>query len=318
MKSKIKKFHDDSIVSFKRGFSLGFLNFWRNKFLSLATIVVMAVILFIFNIIASIQIISNEAIMTLNSKADIVVYLKTSTNYLDAKNLMMLLQTVDGVKNIKYTSPDEALQIVSKSNPETAAFLQKYNQANPLPPSISIQTSAPDDYLKIEKVLEEPQYKELTQNYLTSGNGNDSQIISSVSKNLLNLSNFVHQVIFWLVLVFVLGGTLVVINAIQLTIYTRRHEIYLMRLVGATPTFIRLPFIIEGMFYGFFAVILSFIIMFFVGSNISVASSSLWDYFANHNLFSAFVAEMIMTLILGLISSYSAVEQYLKGKLAVN
>ena len=306
------------LVAFGRGLKLGLANFWRNKVLSIATVLVMAVIIFIFNIILTIQFVSNEALQTLSEHVDIVIYLRDDIDFYDAKHLTEALQGVSGVKEVKYTSKDEALNIVGKTHPKTAEFLRKFNLKNPLPPSISITTASAEDHASVQALLEQPEYKPLMQNYITQGSSNESVILSAVAKNLGNLSKFVRQIIFWMVLVFVLGGTLVVVNAIQLTIYTRRNEIYIMRLVGATPGFIRLPFIFEGILYGVFAIIVSFMILAFLSYSIQIEDSNLWGYYQNLQFDRIIMGELFISVVLAIISSYSAVEKYLKGKLTVN
>ena len=301
-----------------RALKLGLANFRRNKFLSIATILVMAVIIFIFNVILAIQFISNQALQALSERVDIVVYLHDDIGYYDATRLKDGLEMIGGVTKVKYTSKDEALQIVAKTHPQTADFLKKFNLNNPLPPSLSIVTSSPDIYPKIQQFLELPENKDLMSNYVAEGLGGENVVISEVAKNLNNISHFVRQIIFWMVLVFVLGGTLVMVNAIQLTIFTRKNEIYIMRLVGATPNFIRLPFIIEGIFYGILSVILSFIILAALGYGIRLEDGNLWDTYGTLHLDSVFAVELIITTFLAVISSFSAVQKYLKGKLTVN
>lgn len=315
---KIRDVEENLFISWWRGVRLGLANFWRNKFLSMATVVVIAVILFIFNIILAVQMIGNQALQGLSERVDIVVNLRDDISFYDAQNLSTALEKIDGVKKVHYTSKEEALERVAKIHPQTAEFIRKFNIPNPLLPSISIVTTSPEDYQKIENFLKQEPYKQLTQNYVIEGASNESLILSDVARNLANISHFVRQIIFWIILVFILGGALVVINAIQLTIYTRRHEIYIMRLVGATPGFIRLPFLFEGILYGFFAVLLSFLILFVLSQNIQVEGSNLWSYYQNIQLGKIFLAELIITLSIGIISSFSATEQYLKGKLTVN
>lgn len=301
-----------------RALKLGFSNFRRNKFLSIATILVMAVIIFIFNVILAIQFVSNQALQSLSERVDIVVYLHDDIGFYDANRLKEGLEMIDGVTKVKYTSKEEALQIVAKTHPKTAEFLSKFNLNNPLPPSISIVTSSPEDYISIQQYLELPENKNLMSSYVAEGVGSENVVISAVAKNLNNISNFVKQIIFWMVLVFVLGGTLVVVNAIQLTIFTRKNEIYIMRLVGATPNFIRLPFVFEGILYGVFAVILSFIILGLLGNSITLEGGNLLEFYGSLRLDRIFVAELTITTVLAVISSFSAVQKYLKGKLTVN
>jgi cell division transport system permease protein len=305
-------------VSLGRGLKLGLSNFWRNRVLSIATILVIAIILFIFNIILAIQFISNQALQAISERVDIVIYLNDDTEFYEVKNLMEDLEVISGVKKVKYTSKEEALEIVSQTHPKTASFLKKFNLRNPLPPSISIITQRAEDHLAIQNLLQDGEHKKLLQNVVTEGATGESVILSNVAENLFNISTFVRQMIFWMVLVFVLGGTLVIVNAIQLTIYTRRKEIGIMRLVGSTLNFIRLPFIFEGMLYGFFAVILSFFILYILSNTIQIEDSNLLTYIGDIEISRLFIIELLITLVLSVICSFSAAQRYIKGKLTMN
>lgn len=302
------------LISFWRALKLGLTNFWRNKFLSIATIMVIAVILFIFNTILAVHFIANQGLQALSQRVDIVIYLRDDINMEDAQKLTQATIKIPGVKSAKYTSKEEALTIVSKTHPKTADFLKKFDLINPLPPSISIITERPEDYKNIQNFLEEGPYKNLMKNFITQGGSEESVVLSSIAKNLGNIGQFVRQIIFWIILIFVLGGTLVIVNAIQLTIYTRRQEISIMRLVGATPGFIRLPFILEGILYSIAAVLLSFIFLAILGKTLQIQETNLLSYYNDLQLNKVFLAEIIMTTLVGIISSFSAVEQYLKNK----
>ena len=317
-KLKISDHSSSIFIAFYRSIKLGLSNFWRNKFLSFATIVVMAIIIFIFNIILAIQFIGNQALQSLSEQVDIVIYLQDDIEYYDASKLTEALKNIEGVKNVKYTSKEEALEIIGKTHPKTAEFLKKFDLKNPLPPSISITTQRAEDHAKIREFLGQEKYKDIMQNYVTEGASGESIILSSVAKNLESISKFVRQIIFWIVFVFILGGTLIIINAIQLTIYNRRQEIHIMKLVGATPSFIRMPFIFEGILYAVFSVILSFIILYAISYSIEVDNNTLWDFYPNLDLYKVFITELIITTLLAIISSFSAVEQYIKGKLIMN
>lgn len=300
------------LTAFSRTIGLGFTNFWRNKILSIATILVIAVILFIFNIILAVHFMGNQALKTLSDRVDLVIYLRDDISFYDAKNLSDQLQMMEGVKTVKYISKEEALEKVSQIDPRTAEFLKKFNVHNPLPPSINIKTNQPEDYKKIEAFLEQPETKNLMKNYVANGGTDESVILSSVAKNLSNITSFVKQIIFWLVLVFIVGGILVIANAIQLTIYTRRQEIFVMRLVGATPSFISLPFIFEGIIYSICAVVLSIVFLILLAKTIQMQDLTLWSFYSTLQLNKVFVVELLITMALGGISSFLAVEQYLK------
>jgi cell division transport system permease protein len=150
-------------------------------------------------------------------------------------------------------------------------------------------------------------------------NRTDSQsILSATATNLININNFVKQLIFWIVFIFIIGGALIVINAIQLTIFTRRNEIFIMRLVGATPSFIRLPFLTEGISYAIISVCLSFILLFIAGQALGLENLQLIKENNSINLINIFLAELGLAILLSLISSMIAVEKYLRGQLTYN
>jgi len=308
-------FNSNIFIAFARSLQLGMTNFWRNKFLSLATIGVIAVIIFIFNVILAVHFIGDQALQALSQRVDVLIYLRDDIQWYDAQNLVKDLQKIPGVKTVQFTSKEEALDMMAKTHPQTADFIRKFNIPNPLPPSISIVTLQPEDYKTVQNFLEQGSYKTYMRNYVTEGGTSDSIILSSVANNLVNISNFVRQIIFWLVLVFILGGTLVILNAIQLTIYTRRNEISIMRLVGATPTFIRTPFIFEGILYGICSVFASFIFLFILGKTIQIDNTTLLNYYQSLEFNKVFFAELIVATLLGMMSSFAAVEKHLHGKI---
>ena len=87
-----------------------------------------------------------------------------------------------------------------------------------------------------------------------------------------------------------------------------------MRLVGATPGFISLPFIFEGVLYGIAAVILSLFFLVFLAKTIQMQDLTLWSFYSTLQLNKVFMVELLMTVVLGIISSFAAVAQYLKTK----
>ncbi len=295
-----------------RAIRLGFLNFWRNKILSLATIVVIAVILFIFNIILAVHTIADQALNTLSQHLDINVDLRGDIEFYDAQNFKKTLEKIPGVQDVQYRSKEEALDIVAKTHPETVELYKKFSLKNPLPPSLIIRLQKPEVYNDVQNFLKKSEYRSLLANSELNGQNKDSVVLSAVGKNLANMNGFVGQIIFWIVLIFVLGGALVIINAIQLTIYTRRNEISIMRLVGASPGFISMPFIFEGILYSLIAVLLSFLLLLFLSQSIQIKDSNLWNFYASMNLGKIFLSELGATMILGVASSILAIEQYWK------
>jgi len=300
-----------------RALRLSFANIWRNKFLSAATILVMAVLIFIFNIVLGIHFVTQSALNDLTQKIDIVVYLKDNVEYYEVQQMINEMEALQEIVEVTYTSKTEALAIVSKSHPKTAEFLSRYGVDNPLPPSINVITERPEYHLVVQQFLNQEKYRHLLAN-VVSDSEEKSSAMDAVTENLINLSKTSNQIVFWVFVVFIFGSVLIISNSIQLTIYNRQREIYIMRLVGATKHFISLPFLFEGLFYGLIAVLLSTGLTAIMISQVNIAQINISDYIESIPFLTLFVIELAATVILGIICSFIAVYRYLRTKLILD
>ncbi len=317
-KIKIYDLQTNIFAELIRGIKLGLVNLWRNRLLTLATILVMAIMICIFNSILAVNFITRQALTTLNEKVDIVFYLKEGTDYNTASLLSSKIKELPGVKNVEYISKDQALAIISKTYPETADFLLKFNVKNPLPASLSVTTESAENHRQVYDFIAASPLGKYVDDNNSENRTNNQSIIASTADNLISINNFVKQLIFWVVFIFIIGGSLIIINAIQLTIFTRRNEIFIMRLVGATPNFIRLPFLTEGICYAVVSVSLSFLLLYGAGQALNLESISILKEITSLNLANVFLIELFLCALLALISSLATVEKYIKGQLSYN
>jgi cell division transport system permease protein len=286
---------------------------WRNKFLTVATILVMAILIFIFNIILAVNFVAKSALDELTQKVDIVVYLKDNVEYYQVQQMINELQDLRGITEVTYTSKSEALEIVSETHPKTAEFLTRYGVDNPLPPSINITTERPELHIMVQQFLNQEKYRHLFANVIAEG-GKQSTATEAVTKNLINLSRATNQIIFWVFVIFIIGAVLIISNAIQLTIYNRHREIFIMRLVGATHNFIRMPFLIEGLFYGIISMLIAALLLYILASQIQIAEVSIPEYFQNIPVYKIFFIELGIAAVAGILCSFLAVYRYLRTK----
>jgi len=317
-KLKIFDLESNIFTETARGIKLGLTNLWRNRLLSLATIFVMAIMICIFNTILAVNLISKQALNNLNQKVDIVFYLKEGTDYYNSNLLASQIRDLPGVKKVEYISKDQALELISKTYPETTDFLTKFNLTNPLPASLSVTTETAETHQIVYNFIKKSSLNQYIDDSKQNNRTDSQSILSATATNLININNFVKQLIFWIVFIFIIGGALIVINAIQLTIFTRRNEIFIMRLVGATPNFIRLPFLTEGISYAIISVCLSFILLFITSQALGLENLQLMRENGNINIINIFLAELGLAILLSLISSMIAVEKYLRGQLTYN
>lgn len=298
----------------KKSLNLALSNIWRNKILSLATIFVIATIVFIFNIILAVNFIAQNALNDLNKKVDISLYLKDDITYEETTQLINEIKAIKEIANVSYTSKEDALKRISETHPDIKKTFSKYNLENPLPASLNITTIDPKYHNSLIEFLSQDRYKIYFTNIKSQENDNNS-IIVSVSRNLTELNKFTRQITFWLVVIFVIGGSLIVLNALRINIFSRKKEISIMKLVGASNWFIRSPFIIESILYGTLSVILSFIMLFFLSKNISIQGSSLWTYYSEVKFSLIFLVEILLSTLLSVISSYIAVHEHIQKDL---
>lgn len=308
------------LLLIKKAFILSLSNLFRNKFLSIATILVIGIILFIFNIILAVNFIAETSLQSLSEKVDLTLYLKESTSKLQAQKIMDELYTLDGVTNITYTSKEEALMKVKTTYPSIYESFEKYDLGNPLPASISIATQTPDFHEQIENHIKGSNASLYITNIQESAendpsSSSDSQeksIISSVAKNLKKVTDISHQIIFYVVLTFIIGGLLIIFNTIQITIFNRRKEINIMRLVGSRLSFIHLPFIIESILYAILATAVNLILLSLLSNKINIDGTSLFEFSENLNLTALIIFELVITTVLGICASTLSVHNYLK------
>lgn len=325
MKKKNKKIKKPSnhkwshspLDSLKKGITLSASNIWRNKFLTIATVLVMAVLIFIFNIILGVNFVTKSALDDLTKKVDVVVYLKDNVEYYEIQQMSEELNNLDGVVEVTYTSKTDALKIVAKTHPKTAEFLTRYGVDNPLPASINVTTERPELHIMVQQFLNQEKYRHMLANIVTD-TGSQNAATDAVTSNLINLSQATNQIIFWVFVVFISGSVLIISNAIQLTIYSRQREIYIMRLVGATRNFIQLPFLFEGLFYGVFSLLLAMILLFIMGTQIQIATISIAEYLKSIPLLTIFLVELAVSALLGILCSFIAVYRYLQSKLMLD
>lgn len=315
-KSNKSKHKQSAFETVFKALSLSLSNMWRNKFLTIATVLVMGILIFIFNIVLGINFVAQSALSELTQKVDIVVYLKDNVEYYQVQQLTGDLNQLEGVTEVSYTSKSDALQIVSQTRPETADFFRKYAISNPLPASINVTTERPELHITVQQFLNQEKYRHMLANVITDDA--QSNATEAVSKNLISLSKATNQIIFWVFVVFITGAVLIISNAIQLTIYNRQKEIYIMRLVGATRNFIRLPFLFEGLFYGTFAMIIATILIMFLATQIQISQISIAEYLYSIPLISIFFVELGAAILLGIICSFIAVYRYLRTNLILD
>jgi cell division transport system permease protein len=212
------------------------------SFAAMAAVVVTVLVLGVF--IPVVQATTGAA-NEVRSRVLVAVYMDTKSDKADIERVRGLLTNdVEHVKSVEFISKDQAYAQERKRNPEAYSLLG----SNPLPDTFHV---TPDDPDNVNALL-----NSLTP---TSASGSRTVIdpaIDSVknrkddTKKILTATRVIKLTMGGLALLLVLASILLIANTIRLSLFSRRREVEVMKLVGATDWFIRWPFMIEGVLLG--------------------------------------------------------------------
>jgi cell division transport system permease protein len=173
------------------------------------------------------------------------VYLKTKAEKADVERVNQLLNSrVDHVKRVAFVSKETAYAEQKKLNPDAYALLGR----NPLPDTFRI---TPDDPDNIQKIMDQIQPVGVAGGRLPIDASIEKAVSGKREKDkILTITRFVNIAMALLTTLLVVASILLISNTIRLSLFSRRREVEVMKLVGATDSFIRWPFVIEGIALG--------------------------------------------------------------------
>ena len=183
------------------------------------------------------------------------VYLTRDAKQSDIARVRGHLLETPNVKRVEFVSKQEAYQQQRQKDPEAFALLG----ANPLPDTFRVTPENPDDVLKIASALA-PE---------AAGGGN-TPIDRSIDEvrtrrddttKILQVTRFVKLMAGTLAALLIAASVFLIANTIRLSLYARRREVEVMKLVGATDWFIRWPFVIEGIIVGALGTLLAILLL---------------------------------------------------------
>ncbi len=224
----------------------------RNKTITLASIVTVSATLFIFGIFLIVAQTVNLGVASIESKVEIKAYLSDEITSTEQENVESIITAVPGVKGVTYESKEEAFEKFKERLGENNSILKGFSESrNPLPNSYVVTLDETEAALLVEEALMDVRGVEDV--------GNERETVEKIIA-LAELIRTIGVIIF---VILVLVSLFLISNTIKLTVYSRRREIGIMKFVGATNWFIRLPFIIEGMIMGLIGGILSVAVIYF-------------------------------------------------------
>lgn len=295
----------------KRMIRTGYLSFRRNGWLSTATITVMVLVLFVMGNLVFMGALSTSALESLESKIDITMYFAIGASESDILVIKDEIERHPSIAEVTYVSRDQALAEFRERHKENVMIVDALTELgdNPLEASLNIQAKDSSQYAGISQFLIDKKYPTVEKiNYFEN---------QKVIEKLGSMIGTVRGAGALVALLLAFVAVLVAFNTIRLAIYTMRDEIGIMRLVGATKWFIRGPFLVAGVLYGFISATISTLAFYpltwVLAPHIAVAIPhfDMFQYYTT-NIVEFFLIMLGTGLILGVFSSGIAIRRYLE------
>jgi len=299
------------LTAISRVFNSGFQTFHRNAWLSIATIGIMALMIFVFAQLFVFRYLTRQAIALIEQKIDMSVYFDASVDESGILRARDLISQLPEVANVQYVSRDEALANFRNRHKNNSVLIQALDElnSNPLQASLNIKAKNSEEYPKIVSFIENAPFR----NQIAKVNYTENQ---SVIERLNRLVRGVRNLGVILSLVLAAIAILVSFNTIRMAIYSFREEISIMKLVGSSNWFIRGPFMIAGVLNGLIAAGVSFAVFWLVMRSVSPMVDNFipgaqFSEFLSNNILSLAVLQAGAGIILGAFSSAIAINKYL-------
>ena len=243
-------------LTFVRMCRYGVNNFSRNAWLTVAATAVMTItLLIVFTTFAA----RNTLITTVDGirdKVDMSIYLKTDVSEDAVSTITSDLSKLSSTKKVTYVSPQDARKDFAQQRSDDTKTLSALNEAvNKFPGTVRVNlvdindTSQLTKYVKTNKTLKE----NIDPNRTPSFAGERRSAIEGIGRAVV----FAERAGLIATIVFVVISSLIVFNTIRMAIFNRKDEIEMMKLIGADKSFIRGPFIVEAVVYGFIAAVIA-------------------------------------------------------------
>ena len=284
-------------------------NMRRNLFPNVTTVGVITISVLIFSAFSLIAFNLASFLKIWEDRIEVIAYLKKKTPVGEVEALLNKARQVEGVESVRYISPSDAMTFM-ETHLGTEKNLLEGIQPTVLPPSLEVKLKKEyRNSARIGEVVSQlkgfPQVEEIQY-------GQEWVELFSSLVGILRLTQWVLGGLLLLAMAFIISNTL------QLTIASRREEIEIMKLVGASPSFIRVPFYIEGMIQGLLGAGLALLFLFLLQKSVLLyLPLSMKDWFERIPILFLPVETLIGILLggmlLGFLGSFMASVRFLKS-----
>jgi cell division transport system permease protein len=206
------------------------------------------------------------------------VYVAEGASPAERESAKRAMEQTANVQSVAFVSKDEALARAREKNPRAFREGSEVLGSNPLPASFRIVPEDPNDVERIVDRLAPKGPDGAREPQLTAID--EVRYREEDTEQILSVTGMVTVVTGGLALLLVIASVALIANTIRLSIFARRREVEVMRLVGATNWFIRWPFMIEGVIVGFTGVALAVVLLTVAKQSVLEPMSDRWEFLA--------------------------------------
>ena len=282
----------------------GFKFLWRNKGVALASVVTLAVALTITGFTLVFVNSGNQIVNHLESQVEINAYVRNDIPREEALNLSKEIEKMPGFASLEFVSKEKGLLLLQERFGTEMDLSTTLGGENPLPDQYIIKAVSPD---MVEVIVTELRRLEEIDNIVYG---------KEILENIMSFTFWARNLGMFLISGVMLAALFLIMITIRLTVYSRSHEIRVMKFIGATNWYIVLPFFIEGLIIGLLGSLISAGIVFlgyqnlmeYVLLNISFVPLE-YDYLRLYYILGSLVAGGVS---IGAIGSLTATRKHLK------
>lgn len=232
--------------SFRYLFKEGFRNTWSNRMMSIASICVLMSCLVLIGCASMIFLNIESLLGRIEEENVVMVYIQDDTSDADIAAMDTQLKGLDNVKEVEFVPKEDAwADQLSTMEEAQAQFFTEISSDIPLPDAFKVTV---DDLTYFDQTVS--QIEQLDHIDTIREN-------KDLAEKLVTIRHGVEVISIVIVAVLLAISVFIISNTIKLTVYSRRLEISIMKSVGATNSFVRLPFVVEGMILGIISGVIS-------------------------------------------------------------
>lgn len=294
------------IKNFPKHCKTAFQNIWRNGVMSISSVFAVTITLVLIAVIGVVAI--NIQDMTYDIEESLTIYVKIDREVkdADAKKLQPGIEKIEGVKKVEFSSKDNELnKLIESQNEDGKKLFEGYRKNNPLGSAYVVE------------VEDTKQLETIAQKIMELDHVNDTNYGGQSTSSLVNSLESIRNG----GAIFVIGLTIVALfmiaNTIKITITSRQTEISIMRMVGASNWYIRLPYMLEGIFIGVLGSIVPILVLYFGYTTIYNSATGILPSLLALRTPTPFIWQCAGILVglgsgVGLIGSFVSVRKFLK------